>query len=219
MKINPFTTLLLIVDVQNDFCPGGTLAVNNGNEVALPLNLISGALAEKGGKVAATQDWHPAGHISFASSYKNEKPGNSINTPIVKGQVLWPDHCVQGSKGADFHAGLDLNPVSIIIRKGVQTGMDSYSSFFENDRKTPTGLEGILRCLGTETVIIGGIATDYCVFFSAMDCRALGFKTIIASDAVRAVDYPKGSAEKAIEEMKNAGIEFFTSQELLNIIN
>ena len=216
MKINPLKTLLLIIDVQNDFCPGGALAVNDGGAVASPLNALSCALAAKGARVAATQDWHTEGHISFASSHNGKNSGDVIDTPLVKGQVLWPDHCVQGTKGADFHAALDLKPVSVIIRKGFNKEIDSYSAFFENDRQTATGLEGYLRCLGIETVIMGGIATDYCVFYSAMDCKKLGFNTIIVNDAVRGVGFPEGSIERAVTEMKTAGIEFFTSKEMLD---
>jgi nicotinamidase/pyrazinamidase len=215
MELNAKKTLLLIVDVQNDFCPGGALAVTDGDAVVAPLNALSCALGEKGVVVAATQDWHCEGHISFASSHSNKKQGDIIDTPLVNGQMLWSDHCVQGTKGADFHAGLNLNPVSIIIRKGFNKNLDSYSSFFENDRKTTTGLEGALRSLGIETVIIGGIATDYCVFYSAMDCKRLMFNTIIASDAVRAVGYPEGSLDNAVSTMKNEGIEFCTSQEII----
>lgn len=204
-----------MIDVQNDFCPGGALAVNDGDAVVQPLNMLSRAFYEKGARIAATQDWHTEGHISFASSH-NKNPGDIIDTPLVKGQVLWPCHCVQGTKGAEFHSGLDLRPVSIINRKGYHKDIDSYSSFFENDRKTSTGLEGWLRCLGIETVIIGGIATDYCVFYSAMDSKSLGFKTIVASDAIRAVGFPAGSAENAVAAMKEKEIEFHTSAELLD---
>jgi len=219
MKLYASKTLLLIVDVQNDFCPGGALAVNGGGAVVSPLNALSCALAAKGGRAAATQDWHPAGHISFASSHNGKQPGDVIDTPLVKDQVLWPDHCVQGTKGAGFHDELDLKPVSVIIRKGFRKDLDSYSSFFENDKKTATGLEGWLRSIGIETVILGGIATDYCVFFSAMDCKRLGFNTIIADDAVRGVDFPQGSVEDAVKTMNEAGIEFLPSQEILDKLN
>jgi nicotinamidase/pyrazinamidase len=216
MSFNPAKTLLLIIDVQNDFCPGGALAVNEGDAVVAPLNALSRAITAKEGRAAATQDWHPAGHASFASSHNGKKSGDVIDTSLVKGQVLWPDHCVQGTKGADFHKDLELNPVSMVIRKGFRSALDSYSAFFENDRKTPTGLEGFLRSLGIETVIMGGLATDYCVFYSAIDCKKLGFNTIVASDAVRGVGYPEGSIESAIKEMKAAGIEFIPSEDLLS---
>jgi len=207
-----------MIDVQNDFCPGGALAVNDGGAVVAPLNALSRVLAAAGGRVAATQDWHCAEHISFASSQNGKKPGDVIDTPLVKGQVLWPCHCVQGTEGAAFHADLDLNPVSMIIRKGFRKNLDSYSAFFENDRKTSTGLEGWIKSLGLETVIMGGIATDYCVFFSAMDCKKAGFNTIIASDAVRGVGFPEGSVENAVSEMKKTGIEFCSSKEILDKI-
>jgi len=213
--MNTARTLLLMIDVQNDFCPGGALAVNDGNAVVAPLNALSQALAAKGGRAAATQDWHPAGHISFASSHNGKNPGDVIDTPNVKGQVLWPDHCVQGTQGAAFHEALDLKPVSLIIRKGFRMELDSYSAFFENDRCTSTGLEGGIKQMNIETVIIGGLATDYCVFYSAMDCKKLGFNTIVANDAVRGVGIPSGSVENALSTMKSNGIEFLSSAELL----
>ena len=196
-SIKAAKALLLMVDVQNDFCPGGALAVNNGDEVIPPLNALAAALYAKGGRVVATQDWHPAGHVSF-------------------GEELWPPHCVQGTNGAAFHEKLDLKPVSMIIRKGCRLEMDSYSGFFENDRQTPTGLDGWIRSLGIDTVILGGLATDYCVFFSAMDSKDLGLKTIVVSDAVRGVGIPEGSVENAVSTMKSEGIKFVTSMELLD---
>ena len=215
MALDVSKTLLLIIDVQNDFCPGGALAVDGGDGVIPPLNALSRAIAAGGGRVAATQDWHPAGHISFASSHNGRTPGELVDTEHVKGQVLWPDHCVQGTDGAAFHKELDLNPVSLIIRKGFRKGLDSYSAFFENDRQTPTGLDGWIRSLGIKTVILGGLATDYCVFFSAMDCKKSGFNVIVASDAVRGVGIPEGSVENAVEEMKSAWIDFIPSDKLL----
>ena len=215
MSINTAKTLLLIIDVQNDFCPGGALAVADGAAVVPPLNALSAALAARGGRTAATQDWHPQGHVSFASSHGDRNPGDVIDTDAVRGQALWPDHCVQGTNGAAFHEGLDLKPVSLIIRKGFRPGLDSYSAFFENDRCTAIGLEGGIKQMNIETVIIGGLATDYCVFYSAMDSRRLGFRTIVVSDAVRGVGIPEGSVENAISTMKSSGIEFISSTELL----
>jgi nicotinamidase/pyrazinamidase len=209
------TTLLLIIDVQNDFCPGGALAVQDGDGVIAPLNRLAAAFASGGGRVAATQDWHPAGHISFASSHGGKKPGDIIDLDTVQGQVLWPDHCVQGTNGAAFHDKLDLDPVNLIIRKGFRKGLDSYSAFFENDRSTATGLEGGIKQMNIQTVVMGGLATDYCVFYSAMDCRRLGFNTVIVSDAVRGVDYPPGSVENAVAQMQAAGIIFTDSAQLL----
>jgi nicotinamidase/pyrazinamidase len=212
-------TLLLEIDVQNDFCPAyaqnkdGALAVPDGGSVVEPLNTLAVSVACGGGFVAATQDWHPKGHISFASSHPGKKTGDEI-TIAGQAQGLWPDHCVQGERGADFHAGLDLKPANLIVRKGFRAGLDSYSAFFENDRKTATGLEGWIKRLGIETVIIGGLALDYCVFFSAMDSKKLGFDTIIIEDAVRGVGLPAGSAEKAAAQMKAYGIVFARSEEL-----
>ena len=221
--------LLLIIDAQNDFCPAytsvsgdkfpdGALAVKDGDAVIPPLNSLSKAIALGNGKVAATQDWNPQDHISFASSHNGKKAGEVIDTPLVKNQALWPDHCVQGTRGADFHEALDLKNISLIIRKGFRKELDSYSAFFENDRKTSTGLEGWINCLGIDTVILGGLATDYCVFFTAIDFKKLGYKTIVVQDAVRAVSIPEGSAEKAVMEMKAAGIEFLSSAELLESV-
>jgi nicotinamidase/pyrazinamidase len=212
-------TLLLEIDVQNDFCPayakgaGGALAVPDGDSVVMPLNALATAVAGAGGFVAATQDWHPAGHISFASSHPGKKVGDVINI-AGQDQGLWPDHCVQGQWGADFHAGLDLKPVHLIVRKGCRKELDSYSAFFENDRTTATGLEGWVRGLGIDPVIIGGLAADYCVFFSAMDSKRLGFDTIIVNDAVRGVGLPAGSAEKAVAQMRAAGVVFASSGDL-----
>ncbi|MDR0457069.1 MAG: bifunctional nicotinamidase/pyrazinamidase [Treponema sp.] len=211
MTLNIARTLLLMVDVQNDFCPGGALAVQDGDGVIAPLNRLAAVCASLGGRVAATQDWHPAGHISFASSHSDKKPGDIIE----QGQILWPDHCVQGTRGAAFHEELNLNPVNLIIRKGFRPGLDSYSAFFENDHSTSTGLEGGIKQMNIETVIMGGLATDYCVLYSAMDSRRLGFKTIVVSDAVRGVDYPPGSVEKAMAQMQDAGIIFADSAQLL----
>ena len=217
MPFNIAKTLLLEIDVQNDFCPGGALAVNGGGDVIRPLNALAAAIAGAGGMVAATQDWHPAGHVSFASSHLGKNAGDIAELAGVS-QVLWPDHCVQGTRGAGFHEELDLEPVNLIIRKGFRKELDSYSAFFENDRSTSTGLEGSIKQMNIETVIMGGLATDYCVFYSAMDCRRLGFNTVIITDAVRGVNYPAGSVEKAISEMKAAGIDFASSAELLQEI-
>ena len=207
-------TLLLIVDVQNDFCSGGALEVKDGDAVITPLNMLSKMLASKGGKVAAAQDWHPANHISFASSHENKIPGDVVDTNLVKGQILWPDHCVKETAGADFHKELNLTDVSLILRKGSSFDLDSYSAFFENDRKTSTGLGGWLKSACLDTVMIGGLATDYCVFNSAMDCKKLGFNTILVNDAVKGVGVPEGSIEKAIDMMKAIGVEFYSSKEI-----
>ena len=208
-------TLLLEVDVQNDFCPGGELAVQDSDVVIAPLNALATAFAAVNGRVAATQDWHPPGHISFASSHAGKEPGDIFTLDDGSIQVLWPDHCVQGKGGAAFHNRLDLKPVDMIIRKGFHRMLDSYSTFFENDHRTSTGLDGWIRGLGIDTIIIGGLATDYCVLYSALDAVMLGFSIIVVEDAVRGVDCPEGSLEKAIARMKAAGVSFITSEDLL----
>jgi nicotinamidase/pyrazinamidase len=199
MTINFERSALLEIDVQNDFCPGGALAVADGDKVIAPLNEAARRFAAACAPVIATQDWHPAGHCSFASAAPAGKG-------VTEAEVLWPDHCVQGTAGADFHAGLDLRPVTLIVRKGFRPHIDSYSAFFENDRKTPTGLAAFLRGLGVDTVYLGGLATDYCVFFTAMDAVKNKFAVYLLGDAVRGVNYPEGSVEKALREMKSAGV-------------
>ena len=211
MVINYPSSALIIVDVQNDFCPGGALAVEKGDEIIDPLNRLASLFAGMAGRVVATQDWHPMGHASFASSHEGKNPGNTVDLSGPKGQgvkaqMLWPDHCVQGSRGADFHEALDLKPVNFIIRKGFRKGLDSYSAFFENDRKTPTGLDGFLKALSVNTLLFGGLATDYCVLYSALDAAALGFHVIVAGDAIRGVDLPAGSVKKAFKLFDEAGI-------------
>jgi len=194
MTLNYTNSALLLIDVQNDFCPGGALAVKDGDKVIEPLNRLSSLFAANGGRVIATQDWHPVDHVSFKD--------------------LWPSHCVQGSEGAAFHTALDLKPVSLIIRKGFRRELDSYSAFFENDRKTSTGLDGYLKALAIDTLVLGGLATDYCVLYSALDAVGLGYKTIIARDAVRGVDYPAGSTERALKTLEEAGVIFAASEEI-----
>lgn len=196
MDINFEKSALLEIDVQNDFCPGGALAVAGGDEVAGPLNEMARRFAAAGAPVVATQDWHPAGHCSFASAGKAQR----------EGEVLWPDHCVQGTAGADFYPGLDTRPVTLIVRKGFRPSIDSYSAFFENDRKTATGLAAYLLGLGVDTVYLGGLATDYCVFFSAMDAVKLKFTVYLLGSAVRGVNYPEGSVEKALSAMERSGV-------------
>ena len=197
---------LILVDVQNDFCPGGELAVNKGDEVVEPLNRLAAFFSANCGSIVATQDWHPEAHASFASSYDGKKPGETVELEGVGKQILWPDHCVQGTRGADFHQALDLKPVNLVIRKGFRKGLDSYSAFFENDLKTSTGLDGFLKALSINTVVLGGLATDYCVLYSALDAAALGYKTYVVRDAVRAVGIPEGSEERAFKLLEEAGV-------------
>ncbi len=194
-------TVLLAVDVQNDFCPGGSLAVPDGDAVVPVVN----ALGRRFRHVVLTQDWHPAGHASFASSHPGRKPFETIELAYGS-QVLWPDHCVQGTVGAGFHAGLDLPHAEAVIRKGFRQGIDSYSGFIEADRQTWTGLEGYLRERGFTRVVVAGLATDFCVSWTAQDAARTGFETIVVEDACRAIDLD-GSLDRAWAEMAAAGIK------------
>jgi len=193
--------LLLVVDVQNDFCPGGTLAVPDGDAVVPVINRLARDFAH----VVLTQDWHPAGHSSFASAHPGRQPFEAIEVDYGT-QVLWPDHCVQGTPGAAFHAGLDIPHAELVIRKGYHLAIDSYSAFRENDHKTPTGLAAYLRERGFERVTLCGIATDFCVLYSALDAAAAGFATRVVLDACRGIDRD-GSIGRALDEMRSAGIE------------
>jgi nicotinamidase/pyrazinamidase len=190
---------LIVIDVQNDFCPGGALAVSGGDEI------VSGINAAMGGfdAVILTQDWHPARHSSFASSH-DAAPMSLIEMPYGP-QVLWPDHCIQGSTGAQFHAELAVDQADLIIRKGYNPAIDSYSAFFENDHKTPTGLEGYLRTRGISKLTMVGLATDFCVNYSAVDAAKLGFDVTVTMDLCRAIDFD-GSLAAANEGMIAAGV-------------
>ncbi|MBO9429092.1 bifunctional nicotinamidase/pyrazinamidase [Sulfitobacter sp. R18_1] len=194
------THALIVIDVQNDFCPGGALEVPQGDEILRGIN----ALMPEFDAVVLTQDWHPAGHSSFASSYKDNGPYEVITMPYGP-QVLWPDHCIQGSIGAQFHPELQTDRADLIIRKGYNPDIDSYSAFFENDHRTPTGLEGYLRTRGIERLTMVGLALDFCVNFSAVDAAKLGFKVDVREDLCRAIDLD-GSLAKAREGMRAAGV-------------
>src|SRR6266702_1482977 len=174
---------LIVVDVQNDFCPGGRLAVQKGDEVVPAVN----ALAQRFANVVLTQDWHPPGHQSFATSHPGRKTFDSIKLPYGE-QVLWPDHCVQGSDGAALHKDLSVPRAQLLIRKGYNKDVDSYSAFLEADRKTRTGLEGYLEERGIKRVFVCGLATDFCVAWTALDARKLGFAAAVIEDACRAID-------------------------------
>jgi nicotinamidase/pyrazinamidase len=201
---------LIIIDVQNDFCTGGNLEVKNGEEVVGIINSISNIF----GKTIATQDWHPANHKSFSSNNKGTKPLEMIEVNGIM-QVMWPDHCIQGTKGADFHPNLNLNPIDLIVRKGTNPELDSYSAFLENDHKTETGLDGYLKGLNIKTLFFAGLATDYCVYFSAMDALDKGYETYIILDGCRGVDFPENNITRTISLMKTAGIKFISSMDLL----
>ncbi len=191
---------LLVIDVQNDFCPGGALAVADGDAV---VGVINAMLADYPLRVF-TQDWHPAGHGSFASAHPGKAPFSMVEMTYGP-QVLWPDHCVQGSEGAKFHADLNTDPADMILRKGMNPAIDSYSAFFENDRTTSTGLEGYLRSRGVRRLILCGLATDFCVAYSAIDAARLGFEVEVALEACRAIDMD-GSLEGALGDMRAAGV-------------
>ena len=190
---------LIVIDVQNDFCPGGALAVSEGNQIVPLIN----AMMPDFDTVILTQDWHPVGHSSFASSHDGKIPFETTEMPYGT-QVLWPDHCVQGSPGAAFHPDLCTNG-DLIIRKGLRPAIDSYSAFFENDQTTPTGLEGYLRTRGIDSLVMVGLATDFCVHFSAVDAARLGFVVEVRLSACRAIDMD-GSLDAASEAMRNSGV-------------
>ncbi|MCV9934968.1 bifunctional nicotinamidase/pyrazinamidase [Boseaceae bacterium BT-24-1] len=194
-------TALIVVDVQNDFCPGGSLAVGKGDEVVAVIN----ALGKRFANVVMTQDWHPAGHSSFASSHPGKKPFEMMQMPYGP-QVLWPDHCIQGSKGAEFRADLDLTMAQTIVRKGYRREVDSYSGFVEADRKTPTGLGGYLRERGVARAVIVGLATDFCVGWTAQDAARNGLETLVVEEACRAIDL-NGSLDKAWADMAALGVK------------
>ena len=181
--------VLIVVDVQNDFCPGGALAVPRGNEIIPIVN----SLAARFRNVVLTQDWHPRGHSSFASSHPGKKPFETV-TADYGTQVLWPDHCVQNTRGAAFHKALDIPHAALIVRKGMHSAIDSYSTFYENDRKTPTGLIGYLRERGLTRLFLAGLAFDFCVRYSAEDARRAGFDAFVVEDACRGIDLDRSVA-------------------------
>lgn len=190
---------LLVIDVQNDFCPNGALAVTDGDGIVTGIN----AAMPRFDAVILTQDWHPAGHSSFASSH-DAAPMSVTEMPYGP-QVLWPDHCIQGSEGAAFHSALNVNRADMIVRKGYNAAIDSYSAFFENDHKTPTGLQGYLQTLGITKLTLVGLATDFCVYYSAVDAAHLGFDVTVDLDLCRAIDFV-GSLELAITAMEHANV-------------
>jgi nicotinamidase/pyrazinamidase len=192
--------VLLVVDIQNDFCPGGALAVPGGDEVVPVIN----ALARHFKHVVLTQDWHPPGHRSFASSHPGKRPFDT--TRLFYGeQILWPDHCVQGTWGADFRSDLDIPHAQLVLRKGFRAEIDSYSAFFENDRKTPTGLAGYLRERGLFRIFVAGLALDFCVRYSAEDAAAHGFSVVVVEDASRGID-TNGSMRAAVESFAQRSV-------------
>jgi nicotinamidase/pyrazinamidase len=207
MEIMP-QDVLVVIDVQSDFCPGGELAVPDGDAVIEVIHRIAPAFDH----IILTQDWHPPGHHSFASAQAGKSPFESIELGYGA-QTLWPDHCVQGTPGAAFHPSLDLPQAELILRKGFRQEIDSYSAFFENDRTTPTGLGGYLRERGLTRVFLAGLAYDYCVGYSALDARRLGLATIVIRDACRSIDIG-GSVAKIEAEFKEAGVTLVESDSL-----
>lgn len=193
--------VLLVIDVQNDFCPGGALAVADGDAVVPVINGLAGRFAH----VVLTQDWHPPGHSSFASSHPGSAPFETVAMPYGQ-QTLWPDHCVQGSPGAGFHPQLKTERAELVIRKGFRGEIDSYSAFYENDRRTPTGLAGYLRERGLRRIFLAGLATDFCVYYSAVDARRLGFDVVLIEEGCRAIDLA-GSLDAAWAEMATTGVQ------------
>ena len=208
MTVFKDNTALILIDIQNDFCPGGALEVGEGNEIVE----VANKLQEKFRVKIATQDWHPPNHTSFASNHLDKLPFST--TEMFYGtQVLWPDHCIQGKKGAEFHPKLITESTDLIIRKGFRTEIDSYSAFFDNDHKTSTGLGGYLKARGINSIYLCGLALDFCVYFSAIDWVKLDLEVNVIKDACRAIDLD-GSLEMAINDMKNTGVNLITSNDL-----
>jgi nicotinamidase/pyrazinamidase len=198
--MHPTNKALLVIDVQNDFCPGGALAVTDGDAIVPLIN----ALMDEFAVTLLTQDWHPTEHLSFAANHPGADPFSMTEMPYGP-QVLWPTHCVQGSTGAQFHADLQTDAADLIIRKGFRPQIDSYSAFFENDKTTPTGLDGYLKSRGITDLTMAGLATDFCVAYSAIDAAKLGYSVAVHLDACRAIDLD-GSLETALQDMRAAGV-------------
>jgi nicotinamidase/pyrazinamidase len=199
---------LVVIDVQNDFCPGGALAVAEGDRVVPVINRLAGGFHD----VLLTQDWHPPGHVSFASSHPGRKPYETITLPYGP-QVLWPDHCIPGTRGAEFHPDLDTRAAALIVRKGHDPAVDSYSALYENDHRTSTGLSGYLRARGLTRLFLTGLAADFCVLYSALDARREGFDVHVIEDAVRGIDL-EGSLARAWQSMDAAGVRRLRADDL-----
>lgn len=211
MQFDRARTAFIAVDVQNDFCPGGALAVPDGDAVVPLINRLA-----KGFDVCvATQDWHPAGHASFASSHPGMRPYDALRAD-GRDLTLWPDHCVQDTGGADFNPGLDPGPYRMILRKGFRRELDSYSAFFENDGATATGLDGYLRGLGISSIVLAGLALDYCVYYSALDAARHGYRVTLVKDATRAVGSPPGLVDRALADLAARGVAIVSASEVIN---
>ncbi len=208
VTLQPPTDALIVVDMQNDFCPGGALPVPHGDDILPKIN----ALSRRFSMVVATQDWHPSDHKSFASAH----PGAEAFSTIPyngKQRTLWPDHCVQNTRGADFHPALDQAPLRLVVRKGMDREVDSYSAFCDNEKDKRTGLAGALRELSIRRVLLAGLATDFCVYYTAMDAREAGFEVVLLHDACRPIDLG-GSLESALVAMQNQGVQIVVSADL-----
>ena len=201
-------TALVLIDIQNDFCPGGALAVDQGDEIVE----ISNKIQEQFKIKIITQDWHPSTHKSFASNHEGKEPLSTVEM-FYGQQVLWPNHCIQGTEGSKFHSKLITDSANLIIRKGFRPEIDSYSAFFENDQKTPTGLDGYLKSRGVNKIYLCGLALDFCVYFSAIDGAELGYNVNVIQDACRAIDLD-GSLEKSLNDMKSKGVKILSTSDL-----
>ena len=210
MKNHGSETALILIDIQNDFCPGGALEVADGDQIVPIVNKLQSIFSIN----ILTQDWHPNNHKSFASNHQNKEP-LSVTEMSYGPQVLWPDHCVQDTQGSDFHSDLITKNSDLIIRKGFRPEIDSYSAFFENDQSTPTGLEGYLKTRDIKTIYLCGLALDFCVYFSALDGVKLGFKVFVIQDACKAIDL-EGSLALSLDEMNSKGVSIITSSALLS---
>ena len=199
--------VLIIVDMQNDFMPDGALPVKEGNQIISGINQIANIFYEKGGSIVLTQDWHPSTHKSFASNHPGKNPGDEYQTEAI-GPVLWPNHCIQGTFGAKFHNSLKILHARAIIRKGMNPKIDSYSGFLENDKKTETGLSGLLKSLKIKRIFICGLALDYCCYFTAMDGIDFGFEVFFIVDLTRGIDLPEGNISQTLANMKGKGVKF-----------
>lgn len=205
---------LIIVDMQNDFMPGGALPVEEGDQIIEGVNEVAEIFEKQDGIIVLTQDWHPFNHLSFANSHPGKKPGDEYQTEAI-GPILWPVHCVQGSIGADFHKSLNKDIANMIIRKGDDPEVDSYSGFLENDKETETGLSGYLNSLNIKRIFICGLASDYCCYYTAMDGVDFGFETFFIVDLTKGIDLPPGNIANSLESMTKKGVKFVNKDSFL----
>ncbi|MFX0205165.1 MAG: bifunctional nicotinamidase/pyrazinamidase [Candidatus Hodarchaeota archaeon] len=203
---------LIVVDMQNDFMPTGALSVGGGDKIVAPINNIAERFYRHSNIIAMTQDWHPPGHLSFASSH-SKKPYDPYEVGGI-GPVLWPDHCIQDTEGAEFHPEVMVKYARAIIRKGYRPNVDSYSTFIENDKKTHTGLSGYLHALGINRVFLCGLALDYCIYYSAVDGISLGFEIVVPIDLSRAINSPPSHLSNALDKMVEKGVQFVLSKDI-----